>query len=153
MYDTVDVLNKTTPAILIRTGAGQKPAPTDNVIDLGNVSRVDMPALLATADLFIQPGKPDPFENYRFPSKTPEMAVIGRYILTADLPYTTDFQQDPILQICDPTPEAFAARVLSIKGGAERFPTPDITRSIIRDRLAPEKLAKQLVDFYSELIP
>ena len=42
------------------------------MLDLGFVSRDRLWDLLAAADVFVQPGGPSPFNDYRFPSKLPD---------------------------------------------------------------------------------
>jgi glycosyltransferase involved in cell wall biosynthesis len=51
------------------------------VIERGFVSRGDLPRLLAAADLLVQPGQSDEFNNYRFPSKLPEFLASGRPVI------------------------------------------------------------------------
>jgi hypothetical protein len=58
------------------------PQTKDAVLDLGVVPRVDLPGLLALADVFVQPGKPDPFEDLRLPGKLPELLAMGRPVVT-----------------------------------------------------------------------
>ena len=50
----------------------------DGSISLGMVANREIPALLALADLLVQPGKPDPFNDYRLPSKLPEFLGMGK---------------------------------------------------------------------------
>jgi glycosyltransferase involved in cell wall biosynthesis/SAM-dependent methyltransferase len=50
---------------------------TDRVINLGFVNRVDLPQLLQSADVLVQPGMANPFNDYRFPSKLPEYFATG----------------------------------------------------------------------------
>ena len=47
------------------------------VSTLGFVPRGDLPAIYSLAHLFIQPGPPDEFNNYRLPSKLPEYLASG----------------------------------------------------------------------------
>ncbi len=51
------------------------------VISLGHVDRPFLLELLRCADLFVQPGAPGPFNDYRLPSKLPEFMAIGRPIV------------------------------------------------------------------------
>jgi glycosyltransferase involved in cell wall biosynthesis/2-polyprenyl-3-methyl-5-hydroxy-6-metoxy-1,4-benzoquinol methylase len=53
------------------------PAMADMVINLGFVNRVDLPQLLQSADVLVQPGMANPFNDYRFPSKLPEYFATG----------------------------------------------------------------------------
>src|ERR1035438_1397016 len=51
------------------------------VIDLGFLPRSDVPSLLAVADVLVQPGRPDRFNEYRFPCKLPEFLVSGKPVV------------------------------------------------------------------------
>jgi hypothetical protein len=51
------------------------------VVDLGALPRGEMPALLACADLFVQPGRDDPFEDLRLPGKLPELLASGKPVV------------------------------------------------------------------------
>jgi uncharacterized coiled-coil protein SlyX len=55
------------------------------VVDLGMIPRSDLPDLLALADVFVQPGKIDPFEDLRLPGKLPEILAMGRPVVTPDV--------------------------------------------------------------------
>jgi glycosyltransferase involved in cell wall biosynthesis len=43
--------------------------------------RADVPCYLRLADVLVQPGRPDAFNNYRFPSKLPEFFATGRPVV------------------------------------------------------------------------
>ena len=51
------------------------------MIALGQVERRLLIDLLKSADLFVQPGRPGPFNDYRLPSKLPEFMAVGRPIV------------------------------------------------------------------------
>jgi glycosyltransferase involved in cell wall biosynthesis len=51
------------------------------VISLGQFRHHHLPALLALADFFVQPGWDDPFNHYRLPSKLPEFFALGRPVI------------------------------------------------------------------------
>jgi|GEM_PF-1047768 len=51
------------------------------IIDLGFVPRLEIPSLLSLADVLVQPGTSDIFNDYRFPSKLPEYFVTGIPVL------------------------------------------------------------------------
>ncbi|MGF1569125.1 MAG: glycoside hydrolase family 99-like domain-containing protein [Nodosilinea sp.] len=53
----------------------------DVVINLGFVNRVDLPQLLQAADVLVQPGQANPFNDYRFPSKLPEYFATGKPVV------------------------------------------------------------------------
>jgi glycosyltransferase involved in cell wall biosynthesis len=89
LYLAVALLNRANqPTYLIRTGKdycdflvadGDWIKPF--LRELGYVPRVLMPEVLALADIFIQPGRPDPFNEYRFPSKLPEFLALGKPLI------------------------------------------------------------------------
>lgn len=99
------------PTVLVRTGANgcEILNPEDKwveqyIIDLGWVERQQIPDILALADILIQPGKADEFNNYRFPSKIPEFMAMGKPVI---LPQTnialslTHLQDAFILPVVD----------------------------------------------------
>jgi glycosyltransferase involved in cell wall biosynthesis len=51
------------------------------VIELGRRSRDELPSILALADVLVQPGGPDPFNDFRFPSKLPEFLASGKPVI------------------------------------------------------------------------
>jgi glycosyltransferase involved in cell wall biosynthesis len=50
-------------------------------IELGYIDYPWMPEVLACADVLVQPGKPGPFNDYRFPCKLPEYLAAGRPVV------------------------------------------------------------------------
>jgi glycosyltransferase involved in cell wall biosynthesis len=94
LYEAVAILNETgTPTSLVRTGQNHTQFPGDLmprvescVLELGRIKHHHhLPDLMALADFFVQPGAPDAFNDYRFPSKLPEFFSIGRPVI---LPHT-----------------------------------------------------------------
>lgn len=89
LYTAVALLNREgVPATLVRAGrdfwdfldhGGEWAKPY--VIELGLVPHRNMPRILAMADLFVQPGWPGEFNDYRFPSKLPEFLATGRPVV------------------------------------------------------------------------
>lgn len=76
---------------LLRTGIRplafleQLPQETASAIsDLGMLPRHELPGLLALADVFVQPGQIDPFEDLRLPGKVPEFLAMGRPVIMPD---------------------------------------------------------------------
>ncbi|HUA86325.1 MAG TPA: glycoside hydrolase family 99-like domain-containing protein [Bryobacteraceae bacterium] len=51
------------------------------VADLGFLPRAEIPSLLSLADVLVQPGRADDFNDYRFPSKLPEFFASGKPVL------------------------------------------------------------------------
>jgi glycosyltransferase involved in cell wall biosynthesis len=89
LYLAVAMLNREGyPACLIRTGRDFCEFLDDDgswvkpyVRDLGFVARDELPEILALADLFVQPGHADRFNEYRFPSKLPEFLAMGKPVI------------------------------------------------------------------------
>ena len=90
LYEAVALLNqRELPTQLIRTGRdfpGFLPEGDawirPHLIHLGHIGRAKhLPPLMALADFFVQPGLPDAFNDYRFPSKLPEFFSIGRPVI------------------------------------------------------------------------
>jgi glycosyltransferase involved in cell wall biosynthesis len=54
------------------------------ISDLGVLCKADLPELLALADVFVQPGQKDPFEDQRLPGKLPEFLAMGRPVVLPD---------------------------------------------------------------------
>jgi glycosyltransferase involved in cell wall biosynthesis len=76
--------------VLIKTGKddvnlperlGFEPAEA-GIIDAGMVDRPFLVELIKCADLFVQPGAPGLFNDYRLPSKIPEFMAVGRALVT-----------------------------------------------------------------------
>ncbi|WP_181013892.1 glycoside hydrolase family 99-like domain-containing protein [Agrobacterium rosae] len=78
------------PVRLVRTGWDHAPLGIDGsmlpefVTDLGFVDRNEIPSLLSVADILVQPGVSDEFNDYRFPSKLPEYLVSGKPVILPD---------------------------------------------------------------------
>ena len=90
LYEAVALLNsRGLPTQLIRTGRDFPDFLPEGdkwiqpyLIQLGHIGRAKhLPGLMALADYFVQPGRPDAFNDYRFPSKLPEFFSIGRPII------------------------------------------------------------------------
>ncbi len=76
------------PCRLLRTGlrplAFLEQMPKEvaaSISDLGVLPKQDLPDLLALADVFVQPGQIDLFEDLRLPGKVPEFLAMGRPVV------------------------------------------------------------------------
>lgn len=77
------------PVTLIRTGndsvdflGAHASRVREHVLELGQIlHHRHLPPLMALADIFVQPGAPDAFNDYRFPSKLPEFFSLGRPVV------------------------------------------------------------------------
>jgi len=89
LYLAIAILNREGfPATLVRTGRDfvsflgpEETWARQHSIELGLVDRAQLPSLLAMADVLVQPGKSDTFNDYRFPSKLPEFFSAGRPVI------------------------------------------------------------------------
>jgi glycosyltransferase involved in cell wall biosynthesis len=57
------------------------PNITQHLIELGLVPHSEVPRLLAAADVLVQPGPSNEFNDFRFPSKLPEFLASGRPVI------------------------------------------------------------------------
>lgn len=81
---------------LIRSGVNAfnfwehlKPSSKNYIVELGVIDRSELPGLLNLADLFVQPGRIDPFEDLRLPSKVPEFLSMGKPVLMPNVNIAT----------------------------------------------------------------
>lgn len=89
LFLSVGLLNRRGyPVKIIKTGRDDVDALADDLeglraftIDLGFRPRAEIPSIIALADVLIQPGRPDRFNDYRFPSKLPEWLVSGKPVV------------------------------------------------------------------------
>jgi glycosyltransferase involved in cell wall biosynthesis len=90
LYDAVRRLRgRGRDVTLVRTGTDASAAagflrdagPLNGIVALGRVARPFLIELLKSADLFVQPGREGPFNDYRLPSKVPEFMAVGRPIV------------------------------------------------------------------------
>lgn len=90
LYVAVLQLNRAQqPVTLIRTGLDRvdflgdlAAAVSPHVLELGQIlHHRHLPPLMALANIFVQPGGPDAFNDYRFPSKLPEFFALGRPVI------------------------------------------------------------------------
>jgi glycosyltransferase involved in cell wall biosynthesis len=90
LYRAVGRLRETgRPVTLVKTGKddvdmaallGADPSAA-GVIEAGLLERPLLIDLVKCADLFVQPGAPGPFNDYRLPSKLPEFMAVGRPVV------------------------------------------------------------------------
>jgi glycosyltransferase involved in cell wall biosynthesis len=64
-----------------RVSSDRLPKLGRGIRDLGWVSRRRIPELLLASDILVQPGRPGPFNDYRFPSKLPEFLASARPVV------------------------------------------------------------------------
>ncbi|MDP1541289.1 MAG: putative capsular polysaccharide synthesis family protein [Moraxellaceae bacterium] len=90
LYLAVGLLNRRgIRTKLVRTGTNFVPllnAELEEIlkkyyVELGHISRKQLPALLSIANILVQPGSSNEFNDYRFPSKIPEYLASGKPVL------------------------------------------------------------------------
>lgn len=90
MYEAVLLLNRHGRRVrLVLTGENsshllrlyQAIAGEGTYIELGHIPRRELPRILSIADVLLQPGKADRFNNFRFPSKVPEYLASGKPVI------------------------------------------------------------------------
>lgn len=90
LYAAVGRLNaEGVPVMLIRSGRDAVPVPGAEAVrargwalELGPIPHHrHLPPLLALADILVQPGVPDAFNDFRLPSKLPEFFALGRPVV------------------------------------------------------------------------
>jgi glycosyltransferase involved in cell wall biosynthesis len=124
----------------------------DGVVELGTIPWREIPAYLAVADAFVQPGPPDDFNRYRLPSKLPEFLAMGRPVILPhcnignDLEHGEDvllLEQGNAIEIVERIEELLDNRPLAerLGEGARRFAA---------ERLSWEANAAGLAEFLRE---
>ena len=120
------------------------------VAELGFLPRERIPELLAAADVLVQPGESNQFNDYRFPSKLPEYLVSGRPVI---LPrsnlgnFLTDGENAVLLETGRATELARKIRrVAQDPALAERLGKAG--RQFAMEKLNWEKTVPPIFDFY-----
>jgi glycosyltransferase involved in cell wall biosynthesis len=161
LYLAVALLNRDGfPTVLVRAGRDYYPflGEIDTwakkyVIDLGYVQNHQIPQLLALADVLVQPGRPDRFNNYRFPSKLPEFLAMGRPVVlpaTNVGSFTEHLRHAYVLPVADAM--QIAAAVRHIMGNPALYQTlAEGATTFARDYLNWQENSKKLLSFYREV--
>ncbi len=122
--------------------------------DLGFVAKDKLPALLALAEVLVQPGAPGPFDDYRLPSKLPEFLALGRPVVTARTNLGLTLRPDAealIIPTGSPGEIADAvARLLADATLSARLGTGAAT--FARDRFDLGKIGPRLLAFYTQTL-
>ncbi len=162
LYAAVAQLNETgVPTTLIRASrddfdflGADASRLTEHVIPLGRVDQHHhLAPLMALADFFVQPGGPDLFNDYRFPSKLPEFFALGRPVI---LPRTNlgellrHGEEAWVLDRADAGGIAGAVRALRADPPLrERLAAG--ARAVAAARFSWMRTAEQLLGFYNSL--
>jgi len=147
--------------ILVRTGPGplthidpNNDYPKGLIRDLGIIPRSDIPSLLSIADVFVQPGRINPFEDLRLPSKIPEFLAMAKPLLLPNC-HIADMFEDGIDAMILKTgePQEIAAKCLEIFADEELSARlGERARLIALEHFETHKQTNLLVEAYHETI-
>jgi len=163
LYAAVSALNENgAPVILLRAGVDHVAfLPPDlaakvrpHVLELGQIlNHRHLPPLMALADMFVQPGMPDAFNDYRFPSKLPEFFAIGRPVILPRTNLGASLRHGEDAYVLDRADAAgIAAAVRALRSDAElRLRLANGATAFAGRRLSWRKSAATLANFYATL--
>lgn len=120
------------------------------VISNAELAPKDLPAYMGMADILVQPGSSNDFDNYRFPSKLPFFLASGRPVILAKTNlgrFLDDSENCLILE--HNTPEAIASKIIWLlehQGEAGRIGASG--RAFAASNFNWAKSAKRLLNFY-----
>ncbi|MDQ0115230.1 glycosyltransferase family 4 protein [Paenibacillus harenae] len=123
-------------------------------VELGFVDRGMLPRLTSLADVFVQPGSPDIFNDYRFPSKLPEFFAMGKPVI---LPHTNigRYMKDRdncLLLYKGDAIEIYEKLIYLIANNEVRDAIGRSGRAFALANFSWEKSAKALHDFYLQVL-
>ena len=116
--------------------------------------RSEIPRYLALAEMFVQPGRSDPFNEYRFPSKLPEFFAMGRPVVlpAANVGLHVKHEEEALvlrrgdaLEIADAI-----CRVIADDGLARRLGAGG--RAFYERTMSWKKSATKLLEFYEGIL-
>ena len=116
--------------------------------------RTQLPLYLALADLYVQPGRSDDFNDYRFPSKLPEFFAMGRPVILPNANIgkkIVDGEDGILLKTGDALEIASAIKsVLSNLEFSKRLASG--ARHFFENHLSWQKSAAKLNEFYCSIL-
>ncbi|MFL6450184.1 MAG: glycosyltransferase [Bryobacteraceae bacterium] len=158
LYLAVAILNREGfPTTLVRAGRDFYPflAPNDDwarphVIELGLVPHIEVRSVLALADVLVQPGKSDQFNDYRFPSKVPEFLSVGRPVILPNAniaKHMTHRKHGYVLE--EPSAVAIADAIREIMSDRDLYSSLSAgALEFFNERLSWQASAEKLNNFY-----
>ncbi len=127
--------------------------PAHFTTDLGFIPRMQIPSVIAAADLIIMPTHPDPYDNYRLPSSLPEHLAMGKCVITSTAGLGAELQDGinaAILDNCNI--ETLLARCLELFENAKlRRTIGDGARAFAQKRFHADTV-QQLEQFYQSVL-
>ena len=160
LYRAVTLLTERgLPVWLVRTGKTggsfrDKLQHPPHLVDLGHRPAKDIPDLLTVADVLVQPGRADVFNDYRFPCKLPMFLASGRPVV---LPASNigKHLRDSVECLITRTgsPDEIAEKVASvIADPALRSRIGANGREFANSRLRWDLAADRLIAFYQHIL-
>lgn len=146
---------------LARTGwdyadLGLSAAVQDDVgiMRLGFIARDQVPRLVGAADLLVQPGRPDDFNDYRFPSKLPEYLASGVPVVLPDSNIGRVLKDgEEVIKLDGSDAYDIAAKIELLLRDAELGQRIGaLGRDFARDHLTWEKAAATVLDLYASAL-
>lgn len=115
--------------VLLKTGWNAPDAPEWQdgaaIRDLGRVPRSVLPEIVAAADALVQPGRPGPFNDYRFPAKLPDFLASGKPVILTRTNLGLELQDGREAIVLDTgTPEEFRRAISLLRD------RPDLAREV-----------------------
>jgi len=160
LYLAVAMLNREGfPATLVRAGREYYPflGPDEqwarrHSVELGLVSHRNISGVLASADILVQPGRADEFNDFRFPSKLPEFFSVGRPVI---LPHSNIGKHvvhgRHAYVLFDTHAVGIADAIRQVATDPELYDRlSEGALEFFRERFSWAKSAKKLSDFYLE---
>jgi glycosyltransferase involved in cell wall biosynthesis len=117
------------PCKLLRTGPNAinfwdelGPLAKSHIKELGMLDRNDLPKLLASADVYVQPGRINPFEDLRLPSKLLEFFAMGKPVILPNVNIANSIEDgvDAVL-LQSGSPEEIANACLNLFQNPEKM--------------------------------
>ncbi|MCK5233174.1 MAG: glycosyltransferase [Desulfobulbaceae bacterium] len=162
LYVAVGLLNKQGKQVrLLRVGSNHADMCSEAVqageryaVELGSQFPKELINFIASADILVQPGRPDSFNDYRFPSKLPMYFASARPVV---LPRTNIgvHVRDGVecLHLGDGSPEDIAAKIAVLLED-NRFARAIgmAGRDFARKKFSWEKAAQDIKQFYEQIL-
>jgi len=121
--------------------------------ELGFIPRLEVPSVIAAADLVIFPTQPDQYDNYRLPSSLPEHLAMGKCVITTGAGLGAELQdgQNAVIMGMEKT-DPVTARCLELFTNASmRRTIGDGARAFAKERFHTNTV-KQLEQFYQSVL-
>jgi hypothetical protein len=120
------------------------------ITELGSLPRDEVPRLLEAADVLVQPGKHDPFEDLRLPGKLPEFLASGKPVLVPDT-NVAHLLRDGVNAVIhrSGTPEEMAQKCIELfEDPARAQRIGEGGRRFAEEHFDPRLQAQKLIDVY-----